>query len=92
VGGNDSDDCIGEDDDQLGLLPGLPPDLELLKAQWEAVMRDAITHQVVSDLRSDKTVEYIRSLESQLTRSVSETRRNEIPKTPACIEGTLARE
>ena len=66
--GNDSDDCIGEDDDQLGLLPGLPPALELLKSQWEAIMRDTITNQVVSDLKSDKTVEYIRSLESQLGR------------------------
>ena len=57
-----------EAEDQVGTLPGLPPDLEQLKVQWEAVMRDTITNQVVSDLRSDKTIEYIRSLESQMGR------------------------
>ena len=72
TGGNTTSG-IEEDDgdefgDQVGVLPGLPPDLELLKAQWEAVMREAITSQVVADLRSDKTVEYIRSLESQMGR------------------------
>jgi kinesin family protein 7 len=60
-----------EADDQVGTLPGLPPDLEQLKAQWEAVMRDTITNQVVSDLKSDKTIDYIRSLESQMGRLVS---------------------
>jgi len=47
---------------------GLPPNLEMLKSQWEAELRGSITTQVVADLRSDKTVEYIRSLEGQVAR------------------------
>ncbi|GAX74811.1 hypothetical protein CEUSTIGMA_g2258.t1 [Chlamydomonas eustigma] len=49
-------------------LPDLPEDLEVLKAQWEASMREAITHQVVAGLSSEKTIEYIRSLETQMQR------------------------
>jgi kinesin family protein 7 len=49
--------------------PGsLGPDLEELRSQWERDMRGLITSQVVSELSSDRTVEYIRSLEVAVAR------------------------
>ena len=57
----------GEGTSNLNLAGG-EQQLELLKAQWEASMRENITDQVVADLRSNQTVEYIRSLEAQLAR------------------------
>lgn len=49
--------------------PGsLGPDLEELRSQWEKEMRGLITSQVVSELHSDRTVEYIRSLEVAVAR------------------------
>ncbi|KAG1664996.1 hypothetical protein FOA52_014676 [Chlamydomonas sp. UWO 241] len=59
---------------------GMTPELEAMKAAWEAAMRGEITSQVVTDLRSDQTVEYMRSLETQVARYrqevQSEKRRN----------------
>lgn len=46
----------------------LGPDLEEQRAQWEAEMKGVITSQVVSELKSERTVEYIRSLEAAVAR------------------------
>ncbi len=60
--GNDSSDDGGL------LAHSGSAELDQLKAQWEATMREAITSQVVSDLKGESTVKYIRSLESQIAR------------------------
>lgn len=46
----------------------LESDAEALRAQWEAAYREAVTNEVASELVSDKTVQYIRSLEAQLAK------------------------
>ena len=42
--------------------------VEALRREWEAESKALIAAQMVSDMRSDKTVEYIRSLEEQVAR------------------------
>ena len=46
----------------------LESDAEALRAQWEATYREAVANEVASELASDKTVQYIRSLEAQLAK------------------------
>lgn len=43
-------------------------DVASLKTQWEAEMRATIAAQVLADMKSEQTVEYIRSLEAQVAR------------------------
>lgn len=52
----------------LGMPQGAVVDLDVLRAQWEAEYKAQVTAQVLGDMRSEKTVEYIRGLESQIGR------------------------
>lgn len=62
---------VAAEDSASALPPLSSGDVEVLRLQWEASQREAIKAQVVSEMRSDKTVEYIRSLEAQIGRWVA---------------------
>ncbi|KAG2484404.1 hypothetical protein HYH03_016818 [Edaphochlamys debaryana] len=51
---------------------GSTVDLDALKAQVEAELKAQVTAQVLGDMKSDKTVEYIRELETAVGRYRSE--------------------